>query len=146
MGTAITNLRPVSRAIDMSAIQDALWLSRCKPFIERHTGECQLGGKFDCVAIIVALVLRAQVRNYQGLLTYFLFADLKWAFDVADVNLMLSTCYEAGIVGLDWRMLDGFFRQELPQLWWEAAFRHCLNYRLGSPSDAGLACMPLWHL
>ena len=113
MVTAITNLRPVSRAGDMSAIQDALWLSRCKPFIERYTGECQLGGKFDCVAIIVALVLHAQVRNNQGLLTYFIFADLKWAFDVADVNPMLLTCYEAGIVGLDWRLLDDFFRQDV---------------------------------
>ena len=97
----------------MSAIQDALWLSRCKPFIEKYTGECQLGGKHDCIAIIVALVLHAQVRNYQRLLTYFLFADLKWAFDVADVNLMLLTCYEAGIVGLDWQVLDDFFRQDV---------------------------------
>ena len=71
--TSIANLRPVSRASDMSAIQDALWLSRCKPFIERYTGECQLGGRYDCIAIIVALVLHAQVRHYQGLLTYFLF-------------------------------------------------------------------------
>ena len=40
-------------------------------------------------------------------------ADLKWAFDVADVNLMLFTCYEAGIVDLDWQMLDDFFRLDV---------------------------------
>ena len=141
MVTAITNLRPVSRASDMSAIQDVLWLSRCKPFIERYSGECQLGGKFDCVAIIVALVLHAQVRNYQGLLTYFLFADLKWAFDVP-----FLTCYEAGIVGLDWRMLDDLFRQDVASVVVGGCLSTLLKLELGSPRSTGLACMLLWHL
>ena len=110
--TSVKNLRPISRASDMSAVQDALWLSRCKSFIDAFTDDAQMGGKFDCVAIMVALIMHAQVRHYQGLLTYFVFADLKWAFDVADVNLMLLTCYEAGIVGLDWQLLDDFFRQD----------------------------------
>jgi len=52
-----------------------------------------LGGKHVCVAIVVALVIHAQVRHYQGLLSYLFFADLKYAFDLADWNLMLCACY-----------------------------------------------------
>lgn len=35
----------------------------------------------------------AQVRHYQGLLSYLFFADVKYAFDLADWNLMLCACY-----------------------------------------------------
>ena len=82
-------LRPVSQASDMSAVQDSLWLARCKPFLESFTGYSQYGGKFDCIALIIALVVHVQIRQYQGLLSYILFADLKWAFDVANKDLML---------------------------------------------------------
>ena len=80
--------------------------------IESYTGSAQLGGKFDCVGIVVALVLHAQVRHYQGLFTYLLFGDLKWAFDIADRNLMLVTCYLAGIVETEWLLLHDFFAQD----------------------------------
>ena len=110
--TQLKNLRPVSRANDLTSLQDSLWLGRCQHFLDRFTGDFQLGGKYDCVAIVVALVLQAQLRQYQGLLTYFLFADLKHAFDVADWNLMLVSCYVAGIVGTEWMLLDDFFRQD----------------------------------
>ena len=69
----------------------------------------QLGGKFDVVAIVVSLALHAQLRQHQGLLTYLLFADLKYAFDVADWNLMSLSCYSAGVVGKEWMLLDDLF-------------------------------------
>ena len=108
----IRNLRPVSRGSDMSSLQDSLWLGRCKRFIDNLTGDAQYGGKFDSIAIVIALTVHAQIREYQGLMTYFLFGDLKHAFDVADWNLMLVTCYLAGIVGREWLLLDDFFQQD----------------------------------
>lgn len=53
----------------------------------------QLGGRRVCVAIVVARIIHAQVRHCQGLLSYLFFSDLKYAFDLADWNLMLCACY-----------------------------------------------------
>ena len=108
----VKNLRPISRASDLSSLQDSLWMGRCKPFLDQYTGHMQFGGKFDAVAVVVTLVLHAQLRQYQGLLTYLLFADLKYAFDVADWNLMLLSCFSAGVVGKEWLLLDDFFQQD----------------------------------
>ena len=57
---------------------------------ETPSGHMQFGGKFDAVAIVVMLALHAQLRQCQGLLTYLLFADLKYGFDV-DWHLMLHS-------------------------------------------------------
>ena len=99
--TALKCLRPVSQASDMSAIQDSLWLLRCKGFIENSTGLAQMGGKFDCLAVIVAIVLHAEIRKCQGLLAYLLFANMQAAFDIANRDLMLYTCYLAGVTGME---------------------------------------------
>ena len=44
----------------------------------------QFGGKHDAIALVLAVLLHVQIRDYQGLLSYVLFADLKHAFDVAN--------------------------------------------------------------
>ena len=102
-------LRPVSQASDMSAIQDGLWLTRCKPFLERFSSLSQFGGKYDAIALLVAVMLHVQIRDYQGLMSYVLFADMKQAFDVANKDLMLYMCYLAGITATEWLLLYDFF-------------------------------------
>lgn len=102
-------LRPVSQASDMSAIQDGLWLTRCKPFLERFSSLSQFGGKYDAIALLVAVMLHVQIRDYQGLMSYVLFADMKQAFDFANKDLMLYMCYLAGITATEWLLLYDFF-------------------------------------
>ena len=110
--TSSAHLRPISKSSDMAAVQDSLWLLRSKPFIEKFTGDLQFGGKFDCVALVIALTLHLHVHNFQGLLSYLLFADVKWAFNAANKSLMLLTCYWAGIVKNEWCLLHDFFAQD----------------------------------
>lgn len=92
-GVCLAPFRPVSQASDLASLQESLWLLRWGKFLDKLTCDFQLGGKHDCVAIVVALVIHAQVRHYQGLLSYLFFADVKYAFDLADWNLMLCACY-----------------------------------------------------
>ena len=110
--TSIKWLRPVSQASDMSAIQDSLWLARCKPFLETFSGFNQFGGKYDAIALVLAVLLHVQIRDYQGLLSYVLFADLKHAFDVANKDLMLYMSYLAGITATEWLLLYDFFDRD----------------------------------
>ena len=110
--TSMKWLRPVSQASDMSAIQDGLWLTRCKPFLERFSSLSQFGGKYDAIALLVAVMLHVQIRDYQGLMSYVLFADMKQAFDVANKDLMLYMCYLAGITATEWLLLYDFFNQD----------------------------------
>ena len=92
----------------MSAIQDSLWLARCKPFLETFSGLNQFGGKYDAIALVLAVLLHVQIRDYQCLLSYVLFADLKHAFDVANKDLMLYMSYLAGITATEWLLLYDF--------------------------------------
>ena len=133
MVTAIKDLRPISRASDLASLQDALWMGRCKEFLDKFTGHQQFGGKFDAVAIVVTLVLHAQLRQYQGLMTYLLFADLQQAFDMADWGLMLLTCYSAGIVGNEWLLLDDFFRQDRAAVFVSGFLSNVLRFSAGIP-------------
>ena len=110
--TSMKWLRPVSQASDMSAIQDGLWLTRCKPFLERFSSLSQFGGKYDAIALLVAVMLHVQIRDYQGLMSYVLFADMKQAFDVANKDLMLYMCYLAGITATEWLLLYDFFNED----------------------------------
>ena len=110
--TSIKWLRPVSQASDMSAIQDSLWLARCKPFLETFSGLGQFGGKYDAIALVLAVLLHVQISDYQGLLSYILFADLKHAFDVANKDLMLYMSYLAGVTATEWLLLYDFFDQD----------------------------------
>ena len=108
----VANLRPISQATDMAAVQDGLWL-RSQFLLEHFTGLSQMGGKFDTIAVIIALILHIQIRHLQGLDTYILFADLKWAFDTADQEALLVTCYLAGIVETEWLLLFDFFLMDI---------------------------------
>ena len=53
----VTNLRPISVVSDVAAIQDGLWLGRCTKLLKDFTGAVQPGGKFETVAIVLAVIL-----------------------------------------------------------------------------------------
>ena len=90
----------------MAAVQDSLWLLRAKPFIEKITGDLQFGGKYDCIALVIALSLHVHLRSF-----HLLFADVKWAFDTANHSLMLLSCFWAEVVCKEWCLLHDFLRK-----------------------------------
>ena len=102
----INNLRPISLSSDLAQVQDALWLSRNARKLEAYCGPDQIGGVSDVVSAVLALILHAQLRAYQGLSTFWALADLRWAFDVAILLGMKLGCYQAGIVSTDWLLID----------------------------------------
>ncbi|CAK0798006.1 unnamed protein product, partial [Prorocentrum cordatum] len=82
----LSALRPVSFASDMASVQDAAWLARNSHCIEAYCGPAQQGGVGDAVSLVIALVMNAQLRAAQDLLTWWAIADEKWAFDVASIG------------------------------------------------------------
>ena len=92
----------------MASAQDGLWLLRCQDLLERFSGPSQMGGKWDVMAVVVAVILHLQLRQFQGLDSYVLFADLKHAYDSASREAMLVACYSAGIVETEWMLLFDF--------------------------------------
>jgi hypothetical protein len=64
------------------------------------------------VSLLLAVVLLAQLREHQGVMTYFVFGDLRWAFDGASHDGTLLACYFAGVVGVEWQLLDDFIFHE----------------------------------
>jgi hypothetical protein len=90
----------------MAHVVDALWIARNRRKLELHAGPCQVGGISDAQSLILALVLLAQLRFYQGVATYLALLDLKWAFDVAVLWCMKLACAQAGIEGTDWLLID----------------------------------------
>ena len=108
----IACLRPISLTADLASVQDALWLGRCKHLLEVFSGHRQMGGKLDTVAVILAIVLHVQIRAFQGLYSYLLFADIKHAYDTADHDGMLLASYLAGIVEVEWRLLQDFLAMD----------------------------------
>ena len=90
----------------MAQVQDGLWVARNAAKIERYCGPGQMGGVFDPISAIVALVLHTQLRASQGLSTYWSMADLRWAFDVADIPSMRFHLFKAGVFFNDWLVMD----------------------------------------
>ena len=62
--------------------------------------------------MVLAVVLLAQLREFQGFDTWLGFADLQWAFDVADIPAMLVNTYLAGVNFEDWLILDDILAQD----------------------------------
>lgn len=91
-------LRGISIATDMASLQDALWVGRNGERLTSYAGIDQHGGVGDPVLLVLAIVLLAQVREFQGMDTWLAFADLQWAFDVADIPAMLINTYLAGVL------------------------------------------------
>eukprot|EP00959_Pyramimonas_sp_CCMP1952_P117102 2447635-Pyramimonas_sp.AAC.1 len=54
----------------MASVQDALWITRNGGLLEAFCGPCQQGGVGDALALVVGLVLQAQLRHAQGLHTW----------------------------------------------------------------------------
>ncbi|CAE8605722.1 unnamed protein product [Polarella glacialis] len=106
------NLRPISLSTDVAAVQDALWLLRCRAVLEQFTGPEQVGGKSDVQSMLLAMVIHAQLRMRHGMPTYWVFADLKWAFDLMTLDCLRLTCYEAGVVEDDWALVDDMLAQD----------------------------------
>ena len=100
------HLRPISLSCDMAQVQDALWVRRNGPRLEKFCGPGQSGGTHDPISLILGVVLHAQLRAAQGLPCYLGFADLKWAFDVANLDGMRLNCFLAGVVTADWLLID----------------------------------------
>ena len=130
-----SSLRPISLASDMASVQDALWLGRCALRLQLYCGPGQQGGVGDPGSVVLALVSHAQVRDFQGLDTYWAMADLKWAFDTADVSAMLLCAYWAGITGIEWLLLDDFLRSDRQRV---ALHGFCSDtFRLGRGTAQG---------
>ena len=86
--------------------QDALWIARNGKCLQDFAGIDQHGGVGDPLMMVRAFVLHIQLRYFQGLQTWLALADLKWAFDVADIPSMLVYAFKAGVCGEDWLLLD----------------------------------------
>ncbi|CAE8605578.1 unnamed protein product, partial [Polarella glacialis] len=106
------NLRPISLSTDVAAAQDALWLLRCRAVLEQFAGPEQVGGKSDVQSMLLAIVSHAQLRMRHGMPTYWVFADLRWAFELMTLDCLRLTCYEAGVVEDDWALVDEMLAQD----------------------------------
>ena len=82
--------------------------------LEDFAGLGQVGGSSDAISLVLAIVLLCQVRHHQGIATSTLLAilDLKWAFDLANIDGMLFSCPLASIEGLDWLLVDDILRMD----------------------------------
>jgi hypothetical protein len=105
-------LRPISLCSDMAAVQDALWLARCRGVLERFAGPEQVGGRSDAQSLLLAMIIHAQLREHQGLPTFWVFTDLKWAFDLMTHDCLLLACFQAGVVAEEWLLLDDMLFQD----------------------------------
>ena len=96
----------------MAKVQDALWIRRNIARIRAYCGPAQVGGVLDPISLVIAIVLLAQLREYQGLATYLAATDMKWGFDVAIISGMLYACYRAGVTGRDWLLIDDLMHMD----------------------------------
>ncbi|CAE7226960.1 unnamed protein product, partial [Symbiodinium sp. CCMP2456] len=124
---------PISLTADMAAVQDALWLARCKQQLEAYTDLRQLGGKMDTVLVILAVILHVQIRHYQGVDTYLLFSDIQQAFDTASHDGMLFSAYLAGVVEVEWRLLCHFLAMDTANIMLAGLLSQTLTLRAGIP-------------
>ncbi|OLQ12428.1 hypothetical protein AK812_SmicGene3620 [Symbiodinium microadriaticum] len=92
-----------------------------------------MGGKLDTVAVILAIVLHVQIRAFQGLYSYLLFADIKHAYDTADHDGMLLASYLAGIVEVEWRLLQDFLAMDSEVVALGGCISGALHLRAGIP-------------
>ncbi|OLP89967.1 hypothetical protein AK812_SmicGene28511 [Symbiodinium microadriaticum] len=134
----IACLRPISLTADLASVQDALWLGRCKHLLEVFSGHRQMGGKLDTVAVILAIVLHVQIRAFQGLYSYLLFADIKHAYDTADHDGMLLASYLAGIVEVEWRLLQDFLAMDSAVVALGGCISGAFHLRAGIPQGRHL--------
>lgn len=70
-------LRGISIATDMASLQDALWIGRNAERLQVYAGVDQHGGVGDPLFVVLAVVLLAQLREFQGFDTWLGFADLQ---------------------------------------------------------------------
>ncbi|CAE7587340.1 unnamed protein product [Symbiodinium sp. CCMP2592] len=126
-------LRPISLTADMAAVQDALWLARCKRQLDAFTNLRQLGGKMDTILVILAVILHVQIRHYQGVDTYLLFSDIQQAFDTASHDGMLFSVYLAGVVEVEWRLLSDFLAMDTANIMLAGLLSQVLTLRAGIP-------------
>ena len=71
-----------------------------------------MGGAYDPQSLLLALVMHVQIRLAQGLCAYVGCADLKWAFDVANVAGMLLNCFDANVVSTFWCLMNDMLQQD----------------------------------
>ena len=64
------------------------------------------------MCLLVALVLHAQPRSFQGMQAWWALADLRWAFDTADMPSMKVAAFRAGVCRDDWLLLDDILDQD----------------------------------
>ncbi|CAE7834833.1 unnamed protein product [Symbiodinium sp. CCMP2592] len=133
------NLRPISIASDIATVQDALWLGRCQPVLENFTGCNQVGGKFDTMSVVLAVVLHVQIRHMQDLKTYLLFADLQAAYDTAGHDALLAASYCAGVVGVEWNLLWDFIHMDSATVSLSGLISDAVKFRAGIPQGKRFA-------
>ena len=110
--TLISNLRPISIASELAAIQDGLFLLRHRRRLISYWGPAQCGGVYEALACVLCLVLLGENRIACGLPLLLGFGDIQYGFDVAARQDMLFGCFSAGIVGRFWMLIDDMFRQD----------------------------------
>ena len=80
---------------DLESFKDALWLQRCRGFIENYKE--QHGGRCEA-----AILVTAQLRAAHNLPTLVQKADLMTGYDIAWRQGTLVHLAEAGVKGRDW--------------------------------------------
>ena len=98
-----------------------------------------VGGKFDTMSVVLAIVLHIQLRHLQDLDTYVLFADLKQAYDTKDQSALLVSCYLAGIVEAEWCLLHDFFSVDVAVVTLHGAVSGALSLKAGIPQGRKFA-------
>ena len=66
-------------------------------YILNFAGPSQIGRVSGIQMLLLAILLLGQLRDYQDLPLYLAILDLRWAFDVARLDNMRLTYFEAGV-------------------------------------------------
>ena len=107
--------------------------------LEAYSTPAQVGGKFDTMCVILAVILHVQLRQQQDLATYLLFADLKQAYDTASHDVILTTCFLAGVVQTEWKLLQDFLSKDSAFVTLGSAVSDILLLRAGVPQGRKFA-------
>ena len=78
--------------------------------MDNYSGDSQVGGKSDPILLLVAIVLLAELCEFQGLDSYLVFLDLRCAFDTVTHDCIRAATFVAGIIETEWEMLDDMIK------------------------------------
>ena len=96
----------------MAALSDTLFLNRHKQRLFLYWGVDQLGGRYEAVAATMSITLLAQLRMSANLPLFVNFSDEDSGFDTQSHDDIRIACFDAGIRGRAWMLLDDCLRND----------------------------------